>query len=276
MTKILNEEKKKKLQELIEKHKDTFVFHRPNILVDLVDEIQKLLEFAFLIEQYPFPKIILGDDIKENDTTKSLDSDNGQIFIKLNKRSYHTQSESDNQRMFQSEKVILASSPKFSNSIRLQERDGIKEEIPIREEMFFSDNEFIFTLKTKTLKQQFEILNILERTLNIYVKRISENFVSVSGISEIKSVPRKDKDELETLEIHYQFRLKEISIYNRYYLLEAFRIAYGKFEDDEEVYRDTTTNILNKKEETLKGIKQKINIDEIKKNNQFFENYESF
>lgn len=276
MTKILNEEKKKKLQELIEKHKDTFVFHRPNILVDLVDEIQKLLEFAFLIEQYPFPKIILGDDIKENDTTKSLDSDNGQIFIKLNKRSYHTQSESDNQRMFQSEKVILASSPKFSNSIRLQERDGIKEEIPIREEMFFSDNEFIFTLKTKTLKQQFEILNILERTLNIYVKRISENFVSVSGISEIKSVPRKDKDELETLEIHYQFRLKEISIYNRYYLLEAFRIAYGKFEDDKEVYRDTTTNILNKKEETLKGIKQKINIDEIKKNNQFFENYESF
>lgn len=276
MTKILNEEKKKKLQELIEKHKDTFVFHRPNILVDLVDEIQKLLEFAFLIEQYPFPKIILGDDIKENDTTKSLDSDNGQIFIKLNKRSYHTQSESDNQRMFQSEKVILASSPKFSNSIRLQERGGIKEEIPIREEMFFSDNEFIFTLKTKTLKQQFEILNILERTLNIYVKRISENFVSVSGISEIKSVPRKDKDELETLEIHYQFRLKEISIYNRYYLLEAFRIAYGKFEDDKEVYRDTTTNILNKKEETLKGIKQKINIDEIKKNNQFFENYESF
>lgn len=276
MTKILNEEKKKKLQELIEKHKDTFVFHRPNILVDLVDEIQKLLEFAFLIEQYPFPKIILGDDIKENDTTKSLDSDNGQIFIKLNKRSYHTQSESDNQRMFQSEKVILASSPKFSNSIRLQERNGVKEEIPIREEMFFSDNEFIFTLKTKTLKQQFEILNILERTLNIYVKRISENFVSVSGISEIKSVPRKDKDELETLEIHYQFRLKEISIYNRYYLLEAFRIAYGKFEDDEEVYRDTTTNILNKKEETLKGIKQKINIDEIKKNNQFFENYESF
>ena len=276
MTKILNEEKKKKLQELIEKHKDTFVFHRPNILVDLVDEIQKLLEFALLIEQYPFPKIILGDDIKENDTTKSLDSDNGQIFIKLNKRSYHTQSESDNQRMFQSEKVILASSPKFSNSIRLQERDGIKEEIPIREEMFFSDNEFIFTLKTKTLKQQFEILNILERTLNIYVKRISENFVSVSGISEIKSVPRKDKDELETLEIHYQFRLKEISIYNRYYLLEAFRIAYGKFEDDKEVYRDTTTNILNKKEETLKGIKQKINIDEIKKNNQFFENYESF
>lgn len=276
MTKILNEEKKKKLQELIKKHKDTFVFHRPNILVDLVDEIQKLLEFAFLIEQYPFPKIILGDDIKENDTTKSLDSDNGQIFIKLNKRSYHTQSESDNQRMFQSEKVILASSPKFSNSIRLQERNGVKEEIPIREEMFFSDNEFIFTLKTKTLKQQFEILNILERTLNIYVKRISENFVSVSGISEIKSVPRKDKDELETLEIHYQFRLKEISIYNRYYLLEAFRIAYGKFEDDEEVYRDTTTNILNKKEETLKGIKQKINIDEIKKNNQFFENYESF
>ena len=276
MTKILNEEKKKKLQELIKKHKDTFVFHRPNILVDLVDEIQKLLEFAFLIEQYPFPKIILGEDIKENDTTKSLDSDNGPIFIKLNKRSYHTQSESDNQRMFQSEKVILASSPKFSNSIRLQERDGIKEEIPIREEMFFSDNEFIFTLKTKTLKQQFEILNILERTLNIYVKRIAESFVSVSGISEIKSVPRKDKDELETLEIHYQFRLKEISIYNRYYLLEAFRIAYGKFEDDEEVYRDTTTNILNKKEETLKGIKQKINIDEVKKNNLFFENYESF
>ena len=244
--------KKENLKKMVEKYKDTFTFYRPDILIDLIDEIQTLLEFSFTIENYPMPKIILGDDIKPNDTTQSLDKDNGQIFIRLNRRSYHTQLENDSRKMFQSENVILASSPKFSKTTRIEERDNKKTEIPIREEMFFSENEFIFTLKTKTLKQQFKILNILERTLNIYSKRITSNFVVVSGISNIRGVPKKDKDELETIEIYYQFRLKEISSYNEYYLLEAFRIAFDYKEDkneeeDNSIYTEVTDEILNKK-----------------------------
>ena len=156
--------------------------------------------------------------------------------------------------MFQSENVILASSPKFSKTIRIEERDNKKTEIPIREEMFFSDNEFIFTLKTKTLRQQFKILNILERTLNIYSKKITSNFVVISGISNIKSIPKKDKDDLETLEIYYQFRLKEVSSYNEYYLLEAFRIAFNDTKNDNEnlIYSDVTDKILNEKRKKAK------------------------
>lgn len=246
--------KKENLKKMVERYKNTFAFNRPDILIDLIDEIQTLFEFSFTIENYPMPKIILGDDIKPNDTTQSLDKDNGQIFIRLNRRSYHTQLESDNKRMFQSENVILASSPKFSKTIRIEERDNKKTEIPIREEMFFSDNEFIFTLKTKTLKQQFKILNILERTLNIYSKKITSNFVVISGISNIKSIPKKDKDDLETLEIYYQFRLKEVSSYNEYYLLEAFRIAFNDTENDNEnsIYSDVTDEILKNKRKKAK------------------------
>lgn len=270
---MIEKEKKDKLVKLVERYENTFIFDRPNILVDLVDEIQKLLEFSFTIEKYPMPKIILGDDIKENDTTKSLNVDNGQIFVRLNRRSYHTQSENDVSRMFQSENVILASSPKFTKTVRIEDRDNVKKEIPIREEIFFSDNEFIFTLKTNTLKQQFQILNILERTLNIYSKKITSNFVVVSGISEIKSIQKKDKDDLETLEIYYQFRLKEISTYNDYYLLEAFRIAFGKFEEDELLYTDVVDEY---KEYNKLENKKQITFLKKEKKSLFKEGYEAF
>ena len=81
---------------------------------------------------------------------------------------------------------------------------------------------------------------------------ITSNFVVISGISNIKGVPKKDKDDLETLEIYYQFRLKEISSYNEYYLLEAFKIAFGDIEDNDSIHTDVTDEILNKKRKKAK------------------------
>ena len=54
--------KKENLKKMVERYKNTFTFNRPDILIDLIDEIQTLFEFSFTIENYPMPKIILGDD----------------------------------------------------------------------------------------------------------------------------------------------------------------------------------------------------------------------
>ena len=56
------------------------------------------------------------------------------------------------------------------------------------------------------------------------------------------------------LEIYYQFRLKEVSSYNEYYLLEAFRIAFNDTENDNEnlIYSDVTDEILKNKRKKAK------------------------
>ena len=145
------------LRELVDKYKDRFIFDRPNILLDAMDELQRLVEFAFIINKEVSPLIILGEDKHEKDTTKSLPVEDGLIYINLSKRCYHTNTDRDPTVLFNNEGVLLAGKPTFSNSTRLEHRKNLPEEVPIRKELFYSDNEFIFTVKTNTLKQQLKI-----------------------------------------------------------------------------------------------------------------------
>ena len=46
------------LRELVDKYKDRFIFDRPNILLDAMDELQRLVEFAFIINKEVSPLII--------------------------------------------------------------------------------------------------------------------------------------------------------------------------------------------------------------------------
>jgi len=74
------------LRELVEKYKDRFIFDRPNILLHTMDELQRLVEFAFIINKEISPVIILGEEKHEKDTTQSLPVEDGLIYINLNKR----------------------------------------------------------------------------------------------------------------------------------------------------------------------------------------------
>lgn len=240
------------LQGLVDKYKDRFIFDRPNILLDAMDELQKLVEFAFIINKEISPIIILGEDKHEKDTTKSLPVEDGLIYINLNKRCYHTNTDRDPTVLFNNEGVLLAGKPTFSNSTRIEKRKDLPEEIPIRKELFYSDNEFIFTVKTNTLKQQLKIINILEKSLNVYSHRITKPFVVVCGISHIETEPLNDKDELRTVKIYFHMRLKEESEYNNYYLIEAFKIAFDVEPTEFEVYNMTNSETINKNIESTK------------------------
>lgn len=241
------------LRELVEKYKDRFIFDRPNILLDAMDELQRLVEFAFIINKEISPVIILGEEKHEKDTTKSLPVEDGLIYINLNKRCYHTSTDTNATVLFNNEGVLLAGKPSFSNSTRLEHRKDLSEEIPIRKELFYSDNEFIFTVKTNTLKQQLKIINILEKSLNVYSHRITKPFVVVCGISHIETEPLNDKDELRTVKIYFHMRLKEECEYNNYYLIEAFKIAFDVEPTEFEIYNLTNSNTINKNIETNKN-----------------------
>lgn len=249
----ISEKRKQALQKLVDKYKDEFIFDRPNILLDTMDELQKLIEFAFIINKEITPEIILGEDKLEKDTTKSLNIEDGLIYINLNKRCYHTVTDTNSTTIFNNEGVLLAGKPTFSNTIRIEERKDLPKEIPIRKELFYSDNEFILTVKTNTLKQQLTIINILEKSLNVYSHRITNPFVVVCGISHIETEPHNDKDQLRTAKIYFHMRLKEESEYNNYYLIEAFRIAFDIEPNEFEIYNLTNSETIKKNEEINKS-----------------------
>ena len=148
---------------------------------------------------------------------------------------------------------MLAGKPTFSNSTRLEHRKNLPEEVPIRKELFYSDNEFIFTVKTNTLKQQLKIINILEKSLNVYSHRITKPFVVVCGISHIETEPIGDKDDLRTVKIYFHMRLKEECEYNNYYLVEAFKIAFDVEPSEFDIYNMTSSGTINKNIETNKN-----------------------
>lgn len=241
----MKKERLKRLEELnklIDRYKDTVNFKHKNILWEAVSFIQQLLEFSFQIEGKEIPKLYFGEDLSEKQSTPSEEVvPQGQIFIKLNKRHYHTQTNRNDTKIFQNEGVVLAGRPNFHKTVPIEERE--KEDV-VKQGIYWSDNEFIFTVKTNTQKKQFEILNTLERTFNVYAPKIQKEFITVAGVVDIKTKEKKDKDDLETLEITYHMRLKEQIDINDYYIIEAIKIAFGIENDN--IIKEDVHKIIDK------------------------------
>lgn len=224
------EDRVKKLQYYLEKFSGIYKHHNENILWNAIEFIQTLLEFSFLMEEYEnTPIFYLGEDYKEEDTTMTKVYKNPMIFLKLNKRCYAPVND-ENRKLFANSEILLASYPSlFHDAFKeIKKTDGTISKHPYKTGLFYSDNEFLLTLKTRTLKEQYEILNILERTFNIYAKKLYPDMMLACGIVRMESKELKDKDSLKTMNIYFQMRLKEIIDYDNTYLLKAFYIFAGR------------------------------------------------
>lgn len=227
---MTKEERIKKLNFYLDKFAGIYEHHNKNILWNSIEFIQTLLEFSFRVENFPnTPKFFLGEDKEEDDTTKTKPYEKPLIFLKLNKRCYAPVND-ENRKLFANSEVLLASFPVLPHTMEkeIKNEDGTITKHPYQSGLFYSDNEFLLTLKTRTLKEQYEILNILERTFNIYAKKLYPDMMLACGIVRMESKELKDKDDLKTINIYFQLRLKEIIDYDETYLLKAFYIFAGK------------------------------------------------
>lgn len=227
---MTKEEREKKLNFYLDKFAGIYQHHNKNILWNTIEFIQTLLEFSFKVEQCEsMPKFYFGEDKAEDDTTKTKIYEKPLIFLKLNKRCYAPVND-ENRKLFANAEVLLASFPTLQHTLErdIEQPDGTIIKHPYKSSIFYSDNEFLLTLKTKTVKEQYEILNILERTFNIYAKKLYPDMMLACGIVRMESKELKDKDDLKTMNIYFQMRLKEIVDYDNTYLLRAFYIFSGK------------------------------------------------
>lgn len=226
---MTKEERKKQLELYLDKFRGIYEHQNKDILFNVVEYIQTLLEFSFAVEDYQVPKFIFGEEKDEDDTTKTKTYEKPLIFLKLIKRCYAPVND-ESRKLFANEEVLLASFPVMFETVykEIKQPNGTILKHPYQQGLFYSDNEFLLTLKTKTLKEQYKIINILERTFNIYAKKFYSGIILASGIVKLESKELKDKDELKTINIYFQLRLKEIINYDNTYLLKAFKIFSGK------------------------------------------------
>lgn len=227
---MTKEERIQKLNFYLDKFSGIYKHHNKNILWNTIEFIQTLLEFSFKVEQHDIiPKFYFGEEKEEDDTTKTKIYEKPLIFLKLNKRCYAPVND-ENRKLFTNSEVLLASFPVMQHTMehKIQKDDGTIIKHPYKTSIFYSDNEFLLTLKTRTLKEQYEILNILERTFNIYAKKLYPDMMLACGIVRMESKELKDKDDLKTMNIYFQMRLKEMVDYDNTYLLKAFYIFSGK------------------------------------------------
>lgn len=250
----MNEKKQKQLQSLIDKYKDTYQFEEKNVLWVLTNEIQKLIEFAYMLEGKNVPKIFLGDDVNERQNETTREDDPIQIFLKLTKRCYYntpTEEGDRNTKMFKSSGVIFSSFPTLQHEY-LERVNG--EDVPVTEGVFWSDNEFILYLKTKTIKEQFQSINLLERTFNVFGKKFIKENVQAFGIANIEIEEKKDKDSMETAKIHFHIRVQEKTKHSKEFIIEAIKIIADIDDEQEDVSYYEDIQSAKKREDYLKKV----------------------
>lgn len=217
-------------KEVIEKLEDLrneFHFENPNSLSDIISFFQKVILLAIAIEKIDkkiTPRLILGEEKIEKDSSKTLSYEQPTISITLTKRSPCGTNEASTRELFKNN--LISGKPKFDITYKVKKNTD--EEIPLIKALVVTDNELCLILKTKTVKEQLILLPILERALNIYSEVVKPIFVDVCGIKNIITEERKDDISLETAKIYFQLRVKETVIFDKSILIKGFTIANGE------------------------------------------------
>ncbi|MGL5719131.1 hypothetical protein [Cetobacterium sp.] len=216
-----------KLRDLVTDFQSRYKFNNPNVLLDVIQNLQTVIDFAFEIElqskQYK-PKLMLGETKEDEQSNKTLVYENPIVFITLKRRAYSGSLGKSTHELFQGN--IASAVPKFEKKVYL---DKNNEENFIYKSVIQTDNEILLRLKTKTIKEQLILINILERSLNVYCRKILSNFISFCAIKEIESESTQDKDEMYTTNILFQLRLNEELEVDDTYLLKAFSVYSGEY-----------------------------------------------
>ena len=219
-----------KLREVIEGFQNNYKFDNKNILLDIIQDLQNVIEFAFEIEldikDYK-PKLVLGEDKSDEQSNKTLNYESPHIYITLKRRSYSGSLGKTSYELFQGN--LASAVPKFEKKIYINVEG---EEDFIYKSVIQTDNELLLRLKTKTIKDQLIIINILERALNVYCRKILNKYISFCAIKDIESEKEQDKDGMYTAEIKFQLRLNEELEVDDTYLLKAFSVYSGEYKHD--------------------------------------------
>ena len=216
-----------KLKAMVLDFQSSYKFDNKNILLDVIDNLQKVIDFAFEIEldlKKNKPRLVLGEIKEDEQSNKTLIYDNPTIYITLKKRAYSGSLGRSTHELFQGN--LASAVPKFEKKIYLDENN---DENFIYKAVIQTDNELLLRLKTKTIKEQLIIINILERALNVYCRKILKSFISFCAIKEIITEKSQDKDEMYTSDIKFQFRLNEELEVDDTYLLSAFSVYCGDY-----------------------------------------------
>ncbi|MGL5716473.1 MAG: hypothetical protein ACRCXX_14150 [Cetobacterium sp.] len=202
-----------------------FQVNNSNILYTVVQFFQKAIQLGMSMENIDkklMPKLILGEESKEKDSSKTLDYTGPIVSITLERRAPTGINASTMTDLFHNN--LIAGTPKFHTETT-KDVDG--EDYEVQLTSYSTDNELLLTLKTKTVKEQFTLLPIIERSLNIYSQKIKPDCIVVCGVKNIKTEEKKDDTDLETASIHFQLRVVETITVDDTYLLKGFEILTG-------------------------------------------------
>lgn len=218
--------KEEKLNEFVRENKTVYNFYNENVLHEIVNSIQENIKFAFLIERHKerelIPKLFLSEDFEDIDSNKTHQYNQPLIYISLKKRVPVSTNPRNNNNTF-GHSNIISGMPKF---FKQYQEDGAIYESAL---MNF-DNQFELVLLTKNIKEQLEVLNILERALNIYSNIIKSNTIAVAGITSIIGEGKKTSDNLTKTVINFEVRTNEIVKIDKNYILKGYRIYTDEFE----------------------------------------------
>lgn len=215
-----------KLNKFVTENENTYNFYNENILHNLIENIQDNINFAFLIEKNKDrinPKLILSEDFEDIESNKTIEYKQPILYISLKKRSPVSSNESNSNKTF-AHSNIISGIPRFIK--KEKDQNGNFYEYSL---MSF-DNSFQLILFTKTIKEELEVLNILERSLNIYSNIIKPEYVIASGITSIETKDKKTKEQLTKTIISFEVRTKEVVKIDKNYILKGYKIFTNEFE----------------------------------------------
>lgn len=215
-----------KLNKFINEYNGTFKFKNENILHEIVNSIQTNINFAFALEVEKrdnfFPKLILSEDFEDIASNKTNAYKQPMIYIALKERKSVS---ADNSNTFQTfaQTNVISGIPRFFKT----QKKGDK---TIEYASMTYDNRFELILLTKNIKEQLEMINILERALNVYSNVIRKDSIIASGIVSIKSSSKKTNDQLTKTVIELDVRTKEIVEIDKNYILIGYKIFTNEYE----------------------------------------------
>jgi hypothetical protein len=213
-----------RLIKYVEQYSRTLEYQNPDILFDLTDEIQSIVQFTFAIEPNKksiMPKLKLGTPDEEVDSSRTVEYEGPELYIKLSKRRPVGSDKTDKKTF---EGNLTAGTPRFSQKIKLDDGTVIE-----RKYMKY-DNEFQLILVTKTTKEALEFIPLIERALNVNSRLIMPTFIDVSGIIETKTLDNKTTDKTIRTQISYQVRSQETVDVDNSYILKGYQIFTNELE----------------------------------------------
>lgn len=237
----------------------TFTYPLKETINEMVTFMQNSIKLGYEVEQISVekrPKLFMEKNTEETKSNTTQKYTVPGIYFVLNKRKGSGSNHESKTEMFKGGNVISAY-PKFSvliPDIKENENDQDTFNDDIQRATMNYDNEFILKVKTKTAKEQFETINLLERSFNVYCKYVPSSTVVLAGVERVERKEENDNEGLLTAYVYVQLRSSEkIDIIDGL-IVRLIQITSqqedpmylsGQFPEDGEEWQDNENNKIN-------------------------------